>query len=868
MYRGLFGLTISRILEADMLHNKTRLPPIWTRRFSGAGISRIPLYGFALIVLVPFHGAEAASRRGLHAGDKAKPAKHATPASQSAAARTAAKSRKTAITARDAEQLTVHASIPLSRRQVLARQDDPIAVTTVTAKDLQANQITNLLQATKLLPSVSMQITNPRNVAINVRGLGNFSSTAQDGLENGTTVYIDGVYQTRPGAVIGDISDLSEIEVLKGPQATRGGVDNDGGVININTLAPSFTRQYSITGDYGSYNTANVRLRATGAVGHSDKVAYSLSGFSINHDGYMKNVVTNRDYHDYHDLGVKGQILAKPTDALTIRLIADYSDLRESCCVSVLTNTLTHYANGAPVSGTFAERSAAAGGNPVPAHQIRDMLVSGPATGSQGVRQQTFGVSLDTTYQLPSSWTLENIAAWHTWFWYPKNGFSGGLGTIPGLKTMSAGNNQVYEQHATEELKISSPTNRPLQFSAGIFYMYEEVPDYIRNALTYQGAQYYLYGTPYAHNVYYDSLSGGTLLAHDNVITNDVAGYARLKYRITPKLSLEGGVRVSYVNKSGGYSSQIVASNALGETLAKSILGAPTSYSASYSQVQPSGSLSLVYRPVETTLLYATYSRGVRDGGINIANLNTSQGMKTTVKPELNDMFEFGVKNAFFNKRLLVNTAAFWNNVHNYITSGGYYLSTTNSVISYLINAPHVVSRGFEVDARGVILPGLEGRVSASYTDAFYANFANSTQPAESANVKSVYSLTGNQIPLNSKWNLTAGLDYTVPVRRLTRNSGDFWSRILFYVGADYSYRSRFYSDPTESIYTLVKPYGVLNGHIGIRPESGKWDLSFWGHNMLDKRYYVGITPSATGEVFYGQLADPAMFGGEFTYKL
>ena len=107
-----------------------------------------------------------------------------------------------------------------------------------------------------------------------------------------------------------------------------------------------------------------------------------------------------------------------------------------------------------------------------------------------------------------------------------------------------------------------------------------------------------------------------------------------------------------------------------------------------------------------------------------------------------------------------------------------------------------------------------------------------------------------------------------MPVKRLTQGSSDFWSTLLLYVGADYTYRSRYYADASESLYTRVKPYGLLDGHIGIRPESGKWDLSFWGHNMLDKRYFITMTPLAAGAVFYGQVGEPAMFGGEFTYKL
>ena len=827
-------------------------------------VTRSFLFCFALVILVPTQAGKAATVRGrtLQAV-KDEHVRSGADTQRIQQPRGKAKPKSTAVAADQTEIVNVQSKVSPSRRQLLARQNDPVAVTTITEKDLQSHQITNILQATKLLPAVSLQITNPRNTAINVHGLGNFSSSAQDGLENGTAVYIDGVYQTRPGAVLGHITDLAGIEVLKGPQATRGGVDNDGGVINFTTLLPSFKRQYTVTGDYGSYNTANIRLRATGAIGNSDKVAYSLSGYSINHDGYIKNVTTGRYYEDYHDIGVKGQILAKPTDDLTIRLIADYSHLRESCCVTPMSSVLTHYSNGAAVAGNYYQRAAAAGAEPVPANGVRDLLISAPATGSQAVDQETYGLSLHTAYQLPNQWKLENIASWRAWFWYPHNGFSGGLGTTPGLQTLNAGNNQVYEQHATEELKISSPTDRRLQFSAGVFYMYEEVPDYTRWQITAQGAKYFGYG--YSPSIYNSALNGALFTSKDNPITNEVAGYFRSKYAITSKLSLEGGFRYSLVTKSGSYSSKIVGSS--NTALASQVLGGVVAYHAFHREHEPSGNLSLVWRPTDESLLYATYSRGLRNGGINLVSLNIAQGANPDVKPEIDDMFEVGAKNSFLHKRLLVNVAAFWNNVHNYITSASYY-TPTGTTISYLTNAKHVISRGFELDTRGIILPGLEGRVSASYTDAYFASFDNASHPLESSNVKGLYSLTGNQIPLNSKWNLSAGLEYTVPVKRLTQGSSDFWSTLLLYVGADYTYRSRYYADASESLYTRVKPYGLLDGHIGIRPESGKWDLSFWGHNMLDKRYFITMTPLAAGAVFYGQVGEPAMFGGEFTYKL
>jgi iron complex outermembrane receptor protein len=295
--------------------------------------------------------------------------------------------------------------------------------------------------------------------------------------------------------------------------------------------------------------------------------------------------------------------------------------------------------------------------------------------------------------------------------------------------------------------------------------------------------------------------------------------------------------------------------------------GAAQSYRATHHEHEPSGNLSLAYRITDRNLVYATYSRGVRNGGINLVSLNLSQGAKADVKPELNDMFEFGTKNTLLHGRLFLNASAFWNNVHDYITSASYY-TPTNSIISYLTNAKHAISRGFEVDARGVILPGLEGRLSAAYTDAYYASFRNASQPLESSNIKALYNLSGNQLPLNSKWNLSAGLDYTVPFKTISPSIGRWGDDLLFYVGGDYTYRTSYYADPSESAYTKIRPYGLLDAHIGVRPQSGKWDVSFWGHNILDKRYFVTMSAQGSGSLFYGQPGDPAMFGGEFNYHL
>lgn len=62
-------------------------------------------------------------------------------------------------------------------------------------------------------------------------------------------------------------------------------------------------------------------------------------------------------------------------------------------------------------------------------------------------------------------------------------------------------------------------------------------------------------------------------------------------------------------------------------------------------------------------LLYGTYSRGNKSGGLNI----TAGGiLRPVVAPEQADNFEIGVKSQFLNRTVTANLAAFLTNVNDY----------------------------------------------------------------------------------------------------------------------------------------------------------------------------------------------------------
>src|SRR5690554_1737486 len=132
-----------------------------------------------------------------------------------------------------------------ARRRDESAQDVPIALSVVNETALEATGSYNLGEIQRLVPSLQISNLNPRNTNINIRGLGSSVALTNDGFENGVGVYIDNVYYGRVGQSQFDLVDLSQVEVLRGPQGTLFGKNTTAGAISISSKAPSFEPEYS-----------------------------------------------------------------------------------------------------------------------------------------------------------------------------------------------------------------------------------------------------------------------------------------------------------------------------------------------------------------------------------------------------------------------------------------------------------------------------------------------------------------------------------------------------------------------------------------------------------------------------------------------
>jgi len=93
-------------------------------------------------------------------------------------------------------------------------QDIPIAVTAVTPKQLERQGILDIKSLSSVVGGLSIQSsqTESQGTAIRIRGIGTTGNNI--GVESAVGVFIDGVYQSRPGVALGELVDIEQIEVL------------------------------------------------------------------------------------------------------------------------------------------------------------------------------------------------------------------------------------------------------------------------------------------------------------------------------------------------------------------------------------------------------------------------------------------------------------------------------------------------------------------------------------------------------------------------------------------------------------------------------------------------------------------------------
>lgn len=545
-------------------------------------------------------------------------------------------------------------------------KDTPVAVSAFSPDQLLTQGAQDITDLTYLTPSTSLFVGRGSNSTLTayIRGVGQQDPTW--GSEPGVGLYVDDVYYARPQASVLDIYNVSQIEVLRGPQGTLYGRNTIGGAVKYVTADLSDQPTADARISYGSYNEHDFVVSGSAPIG--DKVRIGAAIADYNHDGWGRNLTTGAQI-DNRDM-VAGRISVEllPTDDVTFKINADRT---------------MDMSNANP-----GHKEVAYGGYPILADDYDSL--SGMSSRNYVMDE---GVSGTLTWSLDPQWTLKSITAYrqgNTKTTIDFDGLPGDYLGVPG----------VYTDNQTSEEVQAAYTGGALRGVAGLFYMGSTANGYFDEQIANLGLT--------------DLLSGG-------VYTHSYAGYFDGSFDVTDRFTISAGGRYSYDVKHAD------VFNAFYLGLASPLFGGPpqkplvtnTNYSNHKSWGDFTPRVSLSYKVTPDITSYVSYAEGFRSGGFDIRGNGAATPQTVNgYDPEKVDTYEIGLKGNYFGRKLSLNLDGYYSSYKD--QQVGVQIPTNSGVVSVIENAGKSHIEGIEAEAVAKLFSGLTATASGAYT---YAQF-------------------------------------------------------------------------------------------------------------------------------------------------
>jgi iron complex outermembrane recepter protein len=558
-------------------------------------------------------------------------------------------------------------------------QEVPLSIQAIGSERLEELHVKGFEDYVRYLPTVSYQTFGPGFAQVYMRGVASGGDGNHSGSLPSVGVYLDEQpITTIQGALDVQPYDVARVEALAGPQGTLYGASSQAGTIRIITNKPDatgFSAGYDVEGStmtdggegYLAQGFANIPLSANSAV--------RLVGWKRHDPGYIDNVFNERTFPSSPTTG-----LAPVNNAGHEK--EDYNDAdttgaRAALKLDLNDNwTITPQVMGQEqkTRGTFGYDRGL--GELRVAHKYPEKSEDRWYQAALTVEGRI--ANLDVTYAggyLNRKVDTESDYSDYS-YWYDVL-YEGTFGTY---FTDDAGEYIDFSQFIrgkdrytrwTHELRFSTPAENRLRFVGGVFTQ-RQVHDieqrYMINDLT-EGLEV----TGWEDTIW---------LTEQERIDRDNAIFGELSYDITDKLTVTGGVRYFQAENSlegfFGFGDGYGTSGKNGESLC-SLLGSPGSevedvlgdestwvpfenqtgtapcknLDRRVDEKDTIGKANVAYKFDDDRMVYATWSRGYRPGGINRVG---------TVPPYLSDFltnYEVGWKTTWAGNRFRWNGALF-----------------------------------------------------------------------------------------------------------------------------------------------------------------------------------------------------------------
>jgi iron complex outermembrane recepter protein len=712
-------------------------------------------------------------------------------------------------------------------------QTVPITIQAFTGRDIEELGIRSSTDIAQFTSNVEIALPSGagNQPLISIRGIGLNDYDTNNAGPNG--VYLDEVYLSAPSSQTFSTFDLQGIEVLKGPQGTLYGRNTSGGAINIVTVKPSDEFSANFHTDYGSFNTANIE----GAVG--GPLTPTLDGrfaASVNHsDGYMHNLLTGNHENGTNNFAVRGMLQYKPTDNMKI-----------------LVNV-----HGGQVDNRPTE--------------YRHIGVLNPATGAQCLVAQAYaGQCVDA-------------------FGYgtPANFYDGSFNRQQHLRVTNAGG-YVRVDYGTDGVDLTSISaieynnklhpedsdaspNRLLEINYGVRstnYSQEVRAAQTRERYDWVAGAYFLHEDLYQNQPLFAFLDGDTIFgapgAFDGVAfrafddshqaTNAYAAFGQGEYKFTDELKLILGGRFTDEHKSFHYEGSIQPQQGGMDNFGPLTTLNDSSERLSDSAVSWRAGLNYNFTP--DVLAYASVATGFKSGDFNGSFLSTIPAeilrQLVPVRPEKVTAYELGIKASLFDRHVIFDAAAFYNDYHDMQVfvlvppvAGGSGLP-----INVLDNAKKAHTDGVDLTLTVKPISAFTVTVQAGVLQTKLDQYRSKRDP-------SLPDYSGNQLPLAPHVSGSIMLDYKIP---LLSGALD--------LQANANYKGHVFFDVANDPFIDQSGYWLENMRLAYTFSGGHWEAAAYVHNLSDKQYYNDkFDLSSPFGFIQGIVGVPRTLGAEVNWR-
>jgi iron complex outermembrane recepter protein len=546
-------------------------------------------------------------------------------------------------------------------------QQTPIAITAVTAQDIEARGFTTSSDIAYAVPNASFrpaQAAFGKTQTAFIRGVG--QNDFNFAFEPGVGIYVDDVYYPTTMASQFDLMDLDRVEVLRGPQGTLFGRGSIGGAVRYISKQPTGDNTGFVEGTVGDFHRVDLRAGYDLAL-IPDKLFARITGVSRKQDGYVDRIdfvcanpqlsgtlpqlITNRSAGcklgtmggtDVN--GARAQLRYVASEALSFDVALDYQrDDSEAAADTLLQagplvggfatwsqGMVTRY--GVPFDSRFVSK------NPYVSYATFMDPYSGLSFPPQNALNQK-GVSGTADWKLTDSVEAKLILAWRNWngrFATDQSDAPLDVSLVDGLQAFT---------YRTAELRFTGDwLDRKLNWTVGAFYY--DGDDNSAQSVNLPGAgniAAYL-ANPQANELLVNGLDVGNF--------QNYSFFLHTVYSLTDSLRVTVGGRYSNDKKSDNFDNTIV----------KAIL--------SHTSTRGDWRLGLDYQIDPRVLVYASASTGYRPPAFNPRPFQPSQFVP--VAGESLVAYEIGEKADFFDRRLRVNVAVFYSDyAHRIVAVGG-----------------------------------------------------------------------------------------------------------------------------------------------------------------------------------------------------